>query len=201
MLYNIITKINWVDIFVVIVLLRVSYVSVNTGLPAEIFKLLGTISAIYLSLHYYASLQDFVVNLAGFKSIPLGLYTLVTVAILSFSGYAVFSVLRNFFLRLLNFENVSALFKLLGLGIGALRGILLSSLLIFMMVISGYDYFKTSVKDSYSGKFIFKIAPATYTFLWNGVSSRFMTGEKYNKNIPEIRKDLYAPTPSIPEKK
>lgn len=200
MLYNIITEINWIDILIVIVLLRACYISVNTGLPAEIFKLLGTISAIYLSLHYYVSLQDFVIKFAGFKSIPLGFYTLITVVILSIAGYAVFSLFRNFFLRLVNLENVSLLIKWLGLGVGAIRGILLSSLLVFMLLISGNDYFKQSIKDSYSGKFIYKIAPATYTFLWNGVTSKFMTGEKYNKNIPEIRKDLNTAAPSIPEK-
>ncbi len=52
MLLNIIKQLNWVDIFVLIVLLRTAYISRKAGLPREFFKLLGTVLAIYLSLHF-----------------------------------------------------------------------------------------------------------------------------------------------------
>ena len=56
MIVEIIKQFNWVDIFVIILSVRVLYIAVKNGLPVELFKLLGTIAAIYLSLHYYTIL-------------------------------------------------------------------------------------------------------------------------------------------------
>ena len=191
MLYNVIKQINWVDIFIVIILFRVCYAAVNTGLPIEIFKILGTISAIFLSLHYYSYFAGFVQKFAGIKSVSVGFYSLSSFAILAILGYMVFLILRNFFSRLMSLETVTGLNRWLGLGLGIIRGFLLSGLLIFMLVISGSGYFKTSIKDSYSGKFVFKIAPATYGLLWKGVASKFIPGAKFNKDVSEARTYLY----------
>lgn len=191
MLYTILKQINWVDIFIVIVLLRISYVAVNTGLPIEIFKILGTLAAIYLSLHYYSSFAGTLQKFLGFSSISVGIYNLISFIGLAILGYMVFLILRNFLSRLMNLETVTVLNRWAGLALGTIRGFLLSSLLIFMLVISGAGYFKASIKDSYSGKFVFKIAPAAYNLLWKGVASKFITWEKSNKNVAEAKISLY----------
>jgi uncharacterized membrane protein required for colicin V production len=191
MLYDILKQVNWVDIFFVIILFRTSYVSVNTGLPIEVFKILGTIVAIYLSLHYYSSLASIIHKFIGLDTISVGVSNFISFAALAIFGYMVFLILRNFFSRLVNMEAVTGLNKWIGLALGIARGFLLSSLLIFMFVISGSDYFKASIKDSYSGKFVFKIAPTAYSLIWNSAASKFITWEKANSNVAEAKKDLY----------
>lgn len=191
MLYNIVRQINWVDIFVIIALFRICYVAVNTGLPIEIFKILGTIAATYLSLHFYTSFTYFIQSFAGFKSIPVGFYDLLSFVTLAIFGYMIFVFLRKFLANLMNLETVTILNKWMGLALGVARSLLLTSLLICMFVISGSDYFKTSIKDSYSGKTIFKIAPAAYSLMWSGVASKLLPGEKFNKNVSEAKLELY----------
>jgi len=191
MLYTIVKQVNWVDIFVVIVLFRICYAAVNTGLPIEIFKILGTISAICLSLHYYSFLGGFIQNITGFKSISVGLFNFISFIILAILGYMIFLILRNFISRLVNTETVIGLNRWVGLGLGVIRGLMLSSLIIFMFVVSGSGYLKASVKDSYSGKFIFKIAPAAYKLIWNGAASKIISWEKFNKNVTDVRNGLF----------
>ena len=50
---------NWVDVFVVILLIRITYIAVKTGLSVEVFKSLGTVCAVYLALHYYINSGKF----------------------------------------------------------------------------------------------------------------------------------------------
>ena len=53
---ELITKINWVDVLVAILMLRISYVASRDGLSHEIFSFLGTILIMVLATHYYAVL-------------------------------------------------------------------------------------------------------------------------------------------------
>ena len=59
MSYDSLKQINWVDIFAVILLIRVCYISIKTGFLTEIFKLLGTVCAILLACHYYVRVSIF----------------------------------------------------------------------------------------------------------------------------------------------
>ena len=69
---------------------------------------------------------------------------------------------------------------------GAARAFLFAGLIIFMLAISTITYFKNRVNDSYLGSRFFKIAPATYGWLWNNITSKFMLGEKFNNTILEV---------------
>jgi hypothetical protein len=85
---------------------------------------------------------------------------------------------------------VPALSKLGGLILGAGRGILTASLVVFMLSISTIPYLNTSAKQAYSGRRLFDIAISTYSQVWNGVMSKFMLNEKFNQVITEIQKDF-----------
>jgi hypothetical protein len=63
---------------------------------------------------------------------------------------------------------------------------MLSGLIIFMLVISSIAYLKNSAKGSYSGRYLFQVAPTAYNLLWGAVASKFMANEKYNNTITEI---------------
>jgi len=189
-LANPIKQFNWVDIFVVIILLRTGYVAIKNGLPLELFKLLGTLLATYLSLHYYTNLA---VSLHTFKvidKVPLELLHFFSFIFLAILGYFIFILLRSLFYRFMKMEAVSALNKWGGLILGIGRGILLAGLLIFILVISHISYLKNSVKDAYSGKHLLKVAAATYTALWNNLASKFMTAEKFNEAILGVQEEL-----------
>ena len=188
MLYNILRQINWLDIFVIILLARICYVAINTGLPIEIFKILGTLCAIYFSFHYYSSLSGSIQKIVGFKNIPIGFLNFSSFLILTVFSYGIFIILRKIFSSLVKIDSVSTLNKLGGVALGTIRGILLASLLVFIFVISGNGYLKGSVRASYSGKTLFKIAPATYKTISNGFVSKLFPRQKVNSYITELGK-------------
>lgn len=187
-MFDTLKQINWIDILVVILILRIGYIALKKGLAVEFFKILGTISATYLSLHYYINLSDFIQNRIGLKSISSDFLNAFSFSGLAILGYLIFMVLQKIFSRFVKMEAAPELNKWGGFILGIARAFLFTSLVIFILVISGVNYFKRSIKDSYSGRSLYKVAPLTYRSLWNGFFSKFMTNEKLNEAIFEVKK-------------
>lgn len=187
MLLNIFQQFNWLDIFVVTVLFRIGYVSLKRGLPVEIFKLLGTLTATYLSLHYYSLISLFFQQRLFNQKGPLLILEFFVFLVLVILGYLIFVFLRSIFYRFIKMEAVSYLNRWGGLVLGLIRGVLFVGLIVFMLVFSGINYFTVSAEHSFLGRRLFDIAPATYSWLWNVVASKFMTAEKFNHRITEIQ--------------
>jgi hypothetical protein len=106
---------------------------------------------------------------------------------LAITGYLLFVILRLAILKFINMEPIPKLDKWGGLVLGITRAFLLTSLIIFTLLISTIAYFKKSVVNSYSGEYLSKIAPSVYTGLWDGVASKFMTKEKFNQTVTEVQ--------------
>jgi len=184
MLLNILKQINWVDIFVLILGVRICYVAVKSGFPVELFKFIGTITAIYLSLHYYIVLSGYIKDwLSMGDRLPQEFLQFIIFLGLAVTGYYVFVVLRSIFYRFLKMEAVSTLNKWGSLILGFGRAVFLAGLIIFTLTISSVSYFNNSVKASYAGKRLFMVAPDTYFWLWNSLISKFAIGEKYNDTV------------------
>ena len=190
MLLNILRQFNWVDIFVIIILIRTCYIATKNGFAVELFKISGTILAIYLSFHYYSNLADVIKQRFIGEKIPLEFLDFLCFGFLAILGYIILVLFRQTFSRFIKMEAVPQLDKWGGFFIGLIRGILLSSLVIFALLISSFAYFRNSANDAYLGGRIFKIAPATYGKIWFSFASKFMPQEKFNLTIQEVGQDL-----------
>lgn len=191
MLLNILRQINWVDILVICLLLRTLYVSTTKGFAVELFKLIGIISSIYVSLHYFIIVSDFLMRRVGPKErMPLQFMDFLVFVLLLIAVYLIFALVRNVACHFFKAEVAPALSKWGALILGLARGILTVGLLVFMLAISTIPYFKTSAKKSYSGQRLFNIVVSTYRNLWNGVMHKFTVNEQLNGVIDEIQGDF-----------
>lgn len=189
-LFDTFRQFNWIDIFFVILFIRICYVAIKTGFPAELFRLLGTISAIYLSLHYYVDFSDYIISSIGSKNLPpqyLGFSSFIVLAVL---GYLIFALIGKLFSRYIQMEAVPNLNKWGSFILAVFRSFLFVSLVIFILAIAPASYFKNSVSNSYSGKRLFKIAPAAYTWIWDSIMSKFRTQEKFNSAVLKVQESL-----------
>jgi len=187
---QVIRQFNWVDIFVIILLFRICYIAIKNGLVSELFKLSGTILAVYLSLHYYTFLSDIVRQRFITQKLSLEFLDFLCFVFLAVLGYLALVILRQVFSYFIKMEALPLLNKWGGLILGISRGFLLSSLVIFVLFISSITYLKNSVIDSYFGRRLFKIAPTTYGKVWFGFASKFIPQEKYNSTIQEVEQGL-----------
>lgn len=183
MLIDILRQINWLDIFVVILLIRICYISVKNGLPIQLFWFLGSISSVYLSLHYYSVFSSFLSKRFPAHWMPQEYWCLVAFVFLALAGYFLFVLLQKFFSRYIVLEATPKLNKYGGLFLGMLRGVLVAGLIIFLFSISTFAYLQKTVSYSFSGKHLSRVAPATYSWLWNNIMSKFMISERLNSSI------------------
>lgn len=185
-MFEAITQFNFIDIIVVILSLRICYISFQMGLPVEIFKLLGVIFATYISLHYYTGLSDMIQARFLPKAMPLEFLDFLIFIILAIGSYLGFVVLRSMFYRFLKLEASPRLSQIGGLILGLARVFFTAGLLVYILMISSVKYLNDSVKYSYLGKKCHAIAPQTYGWLWNNFVSKFSTKEKFNPTVTEV---------------
>src|SRR3989338_5766022 len=115
---GIIKQVNWLDILILIILIRASYVAIKTGFPLELFKILGVTLATCLSLHYYSGVSAFISASLGFKNIPTALLNLLSFILLAGAALLAAFVLRKLIFRFVKMEAVSGLNKWGGFFLG-----------------------------------------------------------------------------------
>lgn len=183
---NAISQFNFLDVIIVIILLRICYVAFQMGLAVEFFKLSGVILATYLSLHYYTGLSDIIQRRFIPKEMPLEFMDLLVFIILAAGGYLLFVVLRNSFYRFMKLEASPKISQFGGLILGLARLFFTVGLLIYILMISNVKYLNESVKYSYLGSRSALISANTYGWLWDSVISKFSPKEKFNPTVSEV---------------
>ncbi|MCX5712528.1 MAG: CvpA family protein [Candidatus Omnitrophica bacterium] len=184
MLIDILKQFNWLDVFVLILMIRVVYVATTRGFISELFKLIGVLVAIYLSFHYYTLLADFIRSkLPVDERMPLQFLDFICFVALAGIGYSIFAIIRIMLFNLIKMDAVPRLQKWGGFLLGFFRAWLLSGLIVYTLSISSVEYLHKSVYSSYWGKSLFYAPVNTYTFIWESIMSKFMSGEKFNSTV------------------
>lgn len=158
---DILARLNWVDVIVIIVMIRVSYVAFHDGLSHEIFPFIGVICTLVLALHYYNSIGIYLSQNVMFMNRTvgsfigfLGLFVIVG-TIFRFLGKAVALILR-----------VSwhpAIEKFGGLVIGVMKASVVVSTILIMLALLPLPYIQWSIRDrSVTGMYFLRIGPRIY---------------------------------------
>lgn len=181
-----ITQFNFIDIIIIILAIRICYISFQLGLPVELFKLLGIIFTIYLSLHYYTGLSDIIQHWFFPKGMPLEFLDFLIFITLASTAYLGFVVLRGMLYRFIKLEASPRISQVGGLILGLARLFLTVGLLAYILIISSVKYLNDSVKYSYLGSKVSSIAPQTYGWIWGNIVSKFSASEKFNPTVTEV---------------
>lgn len=158
---EIITRINWVDILVLIIVLRISYIAFQDGLSHEIFPLIGTVCTLVLSLHYYNKISSFLItNLA---KIPVGLGNFLSFfALIIVIGF-IFKLIRSIVDKIIKITWNSLIEKFGGLFAGILRAAVVASTVLIIIALMPLSYLQWSIKDrSLVGMYFLRIGPAIH---------------------------------------
>ncbi|MDD5347340.1 MAG: CvpA family protein [Candidatus Omnitrophica bacterium] len=176
---------NWVDILVFLIFLRLVFVSLKEGLAVEFFKIIGALCAVYLALHYYYSIAGFVNVRSGSKTPPGQFLQIAAFCVLCTCGYGFFVLLRIVVFRFITAQINPVLSRWAGLCAGLVRSFLVSSMILFCLLLVRQAYFINSVHYSLSGSSIVYVAPTTYAWIWETFVSKFASREKSNAQVEE----------------
>ncbi|MFA5118347.1 MAG: CvpA family protein [Candidatus Omnitrophota bacterium] len=187
MIFDTVRQFNWVDIVFILIFLRFCYIGLKNGFFTALFKSMGTILAIYVSLHYYTIISDFLAARVNLKVLPKEFLDFIVFVLLSSLSYLFFVGIRELLSRYLKMEAVPQLNKWGGFVVSIIRAFFLTSLVSFGLLISTVAYLKTSAVNSYSGRPLYTAASSTYRWFWHGFMSKFMTHEKFNETVLEVQ--------------
>ena len=152
---------NWVDVLVILLLLRSTYIGARIGLTAELFKLIGTVISIALGLHYYNEIAEVLV---GYIAIPIWILQFIILVVIILSIRGIFKYGIVLILRVLNIQFVSQLEKIGGTLIGLGRGILIWGLVLIILSIFPFRYLNYSIcEKSFLAPYFIKLTKKTYT--------------------------------------
>jgi Colicin V production protein. len=155
---DLVTKINWVDVVVAILMLRISYVSFMDGLSHEIYPFVGSVLIMAIAMHYYTVLGDAMsrsminmpVELANFLCF-LGLVVVL--------GFLV-KLSRVLLDKIVKVEWHPALEKFGGLAIGILKAYIITGIVFTTLSLMPLSYMQWSIKDkSLTGKYVLMSGP------------------------------------------
>ena len=157
---NPVSRINWVDIITVILLIRMGYMGFRLGLSAELIKGLATVGGLCTGFRYYQGFGDQVARWSF-----LGIEWAAAVVMLGLAAL-VYLVLTWLFRRvegLMQISFESHLSQLGGLSVGLVRALLVVSVvLVACMQLPSSTLQESIQKHSLTGSRVVRMAPAVY---------------------------------------
>ncbi|KPK38037.1 MAG: hypothetical protein AMJ78_10630 [Omnitrophica WOR_2 bacterium SM23_29] len=153
-------RINWVDIFVVILLIRTSYIGARTGFSTELFKSIGVLVGLYLSMRFYSDFGSLIISKIALPpelsdGLSFLILILISVITLKYVGFLLSKVVRLTFADKVDHWG--------GFIFGVLRGTVLLSLIFMFFGFIQIDYITKSIEErSLTGPYIQRIAPFVY---------------------------------------
>ncbi|KPK97104.1 MAG: hypothetical protein AMJ95_10815, partial [Omnitrophica WOR_2 bacterium SM23_72] len=101
MISDILKQLNWIDFLMIVLFLRIIFMALSTGFALELFKLLGTLASLYLSLHYFTLFTDWMGGRSPTAKgkLPLQFMDFISLLAIAIIGYLMFFALRLVFDR------------------------------------------------------------------------------------------------------
>ncbi len=158
---DILTKINWVDGLILIIIIRTSYIALQDGLSHEILPLVGSLCMLVLSLHYYDKIGDFLYYL-GFL-MPKDLLNLVGFIIAVVCVGVIFRLVKIVMDKIIKVNWHPLIERFGGFLAGAARGVITASIVLVMLMLIPISYLQVSVRDrSLIGMYFLRVGPSIY---------------------------------------
>lgn len=174
--------INWADFLAVVIIARMCYIGIKTGIGIELFKVIGLWLATVISFQIYTTPLSDALN-ERLPALPLDagdffvFVCLVTIVILAVR------IVRESFFLLVKIEAQSTVNRWTGLTVGFLRGLWICSLVFFALTISTIQYLEESTKASLLGHRLLVMAPHIYKGAYDGLISKFFPRSKINEEV------------------
>jgi len=184
MLTHLIKSINWIDIALLCLFLRVIFIAVTNGFITEFFKCVGVVLAVFVSLHYYSFLAAWFAHATNFPSVY---WEVMVFAVLWFAVVLIFKFIREGILLLFKIETNHQGFDKYAAGILAIgRGVLICSLTIFLIFLVNNAPVTRMTLRSYGYKISGRAAAGTYSFLFNNLVDKLWAGQHYNAAVGHV---------------
>lgn len=182
MLSKYLVGINWVDILIAGLIIRMCYIGIKTGVAVELFKLLGLWIATVATYHVYTTPLSDRLN-ERVPALPLNASDAFVFVALLTACILVARMVRESFFLLIKIEAHNTLDRWAGFAIGFLRGLWIASIALFIMTISTIQNLEISAKSSLMGHKLINFAPSVYKGTFESIVAPFLKNPKINEEV------------------
>ncbi len=184
MLMHFLRSINWVDVGLAVLLIRIVFIGVKNGLIPEIYKIFGVFLGIIISFHVF-SLTSAI--LASRTSIKVQTWEFLTFVFFCAGIYIAVKFLRDGLLLLFRVEsNHQGFDKYAGGMLAAGRAIWVISCVLFALLLVRHDYIQSQTRHSLAFKGLGWAAANTYKAVYQNVIAKLFENQKYNSVVDEV---------------
>ena len=156
------SKLNWVDLVVLIIMFRTVYVAVMDGLSHEIFPLIASIFNITISLRYYEDLGMLMSK--SFFNFPVSVTNFLAFVALTIGIALVFKIVRSMLDFIFKVTWNPVIEKIGGFVCGLLRALVVTSMVLIMLALIPVPYLTESIRDkSVTGMYYLRVGPTIYS--------------------------------------
>lgn len=153
------SRINWIDIVIITLLIRSSYVGYRRGIWGELTSLIGIYAALVISLQIYQPVGKFVMNFIPHQDKLYEMYFLTFVAVVIITGFLFAVIGTSILTKLLRLHLYKIVVQVGGVLLGVINGAMLSALVITALDIAPVQYFEDSIhQGSLMGSSFRKVA-------------------------------------------
>lgn len=157
-------KINWVDILIVIYIVRAFFLGKKRGLGVEITALVSALASWVIALHFYQGLGE---SLSKWF-----LLTLPSARTISFAGIAIGilflgAILGRFLKKIMKLSFLPNIEKIGGYILGTFRGVCISAIIIVALALVPAKFLQEEVYiNSFLGNYLVALSPKLHEWIW-----------------------------------
>ena len=179
-------SLNWVDILIAALAVRIVYISVKTGFVTEFMKTLATLIAVFLAFHYYTKLAAILSHAAGAKAgLTDPVIQTIVFAVIWGVTLLIVKFIRDGLFLIFTVQTISAVDRWGAVVVSIARFCLTASMLMFVFLLTDQPYMERMTTSSFSQKYVLFVAPDTYRKIADGFVAKFFPSEKSNTAVVE----------------
>lgn len=156
---------NWMDILLILLLIKTVYIGTKRGLTAEFFKLIGTVLSLVLGLHNYNRIAAALVE---YINMPIWFSQFVVLGIIILLIRVIFKYVVLLLLRFLKVQFLLQLERIGGALIALGRSFLIGGMLLMVLSFFPIEYLYRSIDErSYLAPYFINSTKNTYSSIIN----------------------------------
>ncbi len=179
---EILKSLNWVDILIAVLAIRIVYISVQTGFVAEFSKTIGVLVAVFVAFHYYVMISAIIGRMIKVPIPVIEVFVFVAIWLLIL---LLCKLARDGMMLVFTVQAISAVDQWGAVVLSFGRFLLTASLLMFVFLLTDHPYLERMTATSFAEKYVLRVAPNVYHGMISAVVVKFFPGQKVNPAINE----------------
>ena len=172
-------NLNEIDVLMAVVIATIVFIGRKEGLMAGLFKLFGILCVIFITLHYYVHLADFLrAKFFGEKTAT----EFFAFILLAMPMTLLFILISNGWVLILKVKTLAAIDRWGGVALALVRSYFVCGLLFVALVLSGHSYAAPRAMASVSRAIFGYAAVGFYARIYTSFVQKYFPDDKINEH-------------------